>query len=124
MEARQEVAERYRRGLGDVVKVPAIGPGRRSAFAQYAIETEGRDALKAHLAESGIPTAIYYPKPLHRQKAYGHYPRQPGGLPVTEALPDRILCLPMHAYLAPSDQERIIDAVRRHAMRNRAEAAA
>lgn len=124
MEARQVVAERYRLGLGDVVKVPAIPVGHRSAFAQYAIELDGRDGLKAHLAASGIPSVVYYPKPLHLQRAYERFPRQPEGLPVTEALPERILCLPMHAYLNEADQERIIDTIRRHVLRNGNEAAA
>ncbi|MEZ5812977.1 MAG: DegT/DnrJ/EryC1/StrS aminotransferase family protein [Rhizobiaceae bacterium] len=123
MEARQQVAARYAQGLGDVVKVPDIATGSRSAWAQYAIETDGRDGLKAHLAENGIPSVIYYPKPLHRQKAYENYPVVPGGLPVTEALPGRILCLPMHPYLGEADQDMVIDCIRRFALKNRREAA-
>ena len=112
MVARQKVATRYANGLGNLVKVPAVPEGHRSAWAQYAIETPYRDALKAHLQTLGIPTVIYYVKPLHLQTAYSHFPRAPMGLPVSEALPDRILCLPMHAYLGEADQDRIIDAIR------------
>src|SRR5262249_22979515 len=86
--------------------------GSRSAWAQYAIETPDRDALKAHLQSQGIPTVIYYVKPLHQQTAYKHFPRTPTGLPVSESLPERILCLPMHPYLTEADQDRIIDAIR------------
>lgn len=112
MEARQVVAKRYAEGLKDVVKVPHTPSGYRSAWAQYSIESENRDGLKAHLTAAGIPSVIYYVKPLHQQTAYKHYGQAPGGLPVSEALPERILSLPMHPYLAKDDQDRIIDAIR------------
>ncbi|WP_019169784.1 DegT/DnrJ/EryC1/StrS family aminotransferase [Pseudaminobacter salicylatoxidans] len=111
MEARQKVAQRYRDGLHNVVKVAHMPEGHRSAWAQYAIETPHRDALKAHLQTLGIPTVIYYVKPLHLQDAYKHYPRTPKGLPVSEGLPERILCLPMHPYLSAEDQDRIVNAI-------------
>ena len=122
MEARQRVAQRYAKGLGDVVRVPHIPEHCRSAFAQYAIELPGRDGLKAHLHENGIPSVVYYPKPLHLQPAYEKFPQQPRGLPVSEALPERILCLPMHAYLGEDDQDLIIDTIRQYVLKN-AEAA-
>ncbi len=111
MEARQRVAARYHAGLAPFVKVPEIPQGSRSAWAQYAIETHDRDALKAHLQENGVPSVIYYVKPLHQQAAYKHFPLAPGGLPVSESLPERILCLPMHPYLTEADQARVIGAV-------------
>lgn len=112
MEARQLVGQRYADGLKDVVRVAQVPRGRRSAWAQYAIETPRRDALKAHLQENGIPSVIYYVKPLHSQVAYRDFPVTPTGLPVSEALPDRILCLPMHPYLSADDQDRIISTIR------------
>ncbi len=112
MAARQVVAKRYIDGLGDVVKVPAIGNEKRSAFAQFAIETPDRDALKAHLQDRDIPSVIYYVKPLHQQPVYARYGQAPGGLPVSETLPKRILCLPMHPYLEADEQDRVIDSVR------------
>ena len=78
----------------------ALAPGRRDAFAA---------ALKAE----GIPTAIYYTKPLHRQPAYRDFPVADGGVPVSEQLSKEVISLPMHAYLEPPVQDRIIDAVRR-----------
>jgi dTDP-4-amino-4,6-dideoxygalactose transaminase len=111
MEARQRVASRYNEGLAPFVRVPQIPQGSRSAWAQYAIESSGRDGLKAHLQERGIPSVIYYVKPLHQQAAYAKFPIAPGGLPVSESLPARILCLPMHPYLTDEDIERIIGAV-------------
>jgi dTDP-4-amino-4,6-dideoxygalactose transaminase len=113
MEERQKVARRYSEGLGDVVKVPSIPRGYRSAWAQYAIETERRNAVRAALKEAGIPSVVYYEKSLHLQKAYEHYPRASAGLPVSETLPNRILCLPMHPYLSEADQDRIIATIRK-----------
>ena len=60
---------------------------------------------------NGIPSVIYYVKPLHQQVAYSKFPIAPGGLPVSESLPGRILCLPMHPYLTDEDIERIVGAV-------------
>lgn len=112
MQERQRVAARYTQGLQDAVKTPVIPADHRSAWAQYAIETPHRDALKAHLTQNGIPSVIYYVKPLHRQPAYEHYPAAPEGLAVSDRLPGTILCLPMHAYLESDDQDRIIDTIR------------
>lgn len=123
MQARQRVAQRYEDGLAGVVKTAMIDNQSRSAFAQYAIESDDRDALKARLQENGIPSVIYYVKPLHQQLAYNRYPVAPGGLPVSEGLPSRILCLPMHPYLSAEDQDRIIGVIREFyagAMRKRA----
>ncbi len=111
MEARQRVAARYQAGLRGVVKTAMIDNQSRSAFAQYAIESSDRDALKSTLQANGIPSVVYYVKPLHQQVAYKHFPTAPGGLPMSEALPERILCLPMHPYLSGEDQDRIIETI-------------
>ncbi len=113
IEARQRVAERYAEGLaGHVLATPTVIGGGRSTFAQYVIEHRDRDGLAAHLRAHEIPTAVYYPVPMHRQGPYREFPRAPGGLPVTDAKGAVVLALPMHAYLTPDVQERIIDAVR------------
>ena len=117
IEARGRVAARYAEGLGDLVRVPRVIDGGVSTWAQYTIETEDRDGLAAHLREQGIPTAVYYPVPLHRQAPYAGYP-QPGGLPVTEAKADAVISLSMHAYLAPDTQDQIIAAIRAWVKRN------
>lgn len=123
MEARRLVADRYAKGLGDIVKAASNPVEGRSAWAQYAIETAKRDGLKAHLQEKGIPSVIYYVKPLHQQTAYRHFPRTPTGLRVSEELPGRILCLPMHPYLSPDDQDRIIETIRNYIGSNSVRAA-
>ena len=82
----------------------------RSVF-HFAIETDDRDGLIAHLKGQEIPTAVYYPIPLHLQPAYDRYPRGPQGLPVTERLMERVISLPMHSDLDAATQDRIIAAV-------------
>jgi dTDP-4-amino-4,6-dideoxygalactose transaminase len=113
--ARNEVAERYARGLGNVVKVPRLKPGCSSVWAQYTIRLpkgHDRDAFAESLKAQGVPTAIYYAKSMHQQTAYKHYPVADGGLPVSERLSEDVISLPMHAYLDEVAQERIIAAVR------------
>jgi dTDP-4-amino-4,6-dideoxygalactose transaminase len=113
--ARNAVAARYTAGLSDVAIVPFVGNESISVWAQYTIRLKAgrRDALAAKLRAEGIPTAIYYPKPLHRQEAYRAFPVADGGLPVSDALAEEVISLPMHAYLTPPVQDRIIQAVRR-----------
>lgn len=111
--ARQAVAERYALGLaGSCLATPTVIPGGRSTWAQYVIEHRDRDGLAAHLRSRGIPTAVYYPVPMHRQGPYHDFPRGPGGLPVTDAKARTVLALPMHPYLTPDVQDRVIEAVR------------
>ena len=109
---RQRVAERYSDGLGTSVTVPRVPAGSVSSWAQYTIRTNRRDELRRGLAERGIRTEIYYPRPLHMQPPYRDYPVAPGGLPVTERLKDEVLSLPMHPYLTAKQCEYICSAVR------------
>jgi dTDP-4-amino-4,6-dideoxygalactose transaminase len=112
---RNEVAERYARGLGNVVTVPQLARGCTSVWAQYTIRLPkgtNRDGFAAALKAQGIPTAIYYPKSMHQQTAYRDFPVADGGLPVSEQLSEDVISLPMHAYLDEATQERIIKAVR------------
>jgi dTDP-4-amino-4,6-dideoxygalactose transaminase len=115
IEARDRIARRYSEALGDVAIVPKVPPGSASVWAQYTIRVAGgrRDGLAAALKAEGIPTAIYYPIPLHRQQAYSHYPVGTGGVAVSERLAGEVISLPMHAYLDEPTQGRIIDATRR-----------
>lgn len=112
IEWRNRIAARYNDGLrAHVAAVPDVPAGNVSNWAQYTIEHEDRDALAAHLKEQGVPTAVYYPIPLHLQPAYDMYPRGPQGLPVTERLMQRVISLPMHSDLDEATQDRIIAAV-------------
>jgi UDP-2-acetamido-2-deoxy-ribo-hexuluronate aminotransferase len=115
IEARDRVAARYSAVLAEVAVVPRAGNECTSVWAQYTIRVkrEKRDELAGALKGQGIPTAIYYNKPLHRQPAYRHFPLAEGGVPVSDHLAGEVLSLPMHAYLEPPVQDRIIDSVRR-----------
>jgi len=115
IEARNRVARRYAEGLSDVAVTPAVPAGMTSVWAQYTLRVSGgrRDALAASLKAEGVPTAIYYPIPLHKQQAYKHYPVGKGGVAVSARLAGEVISLPMHAYLDEPTQGRIIAAVRR-----------
>ena len=115
IEARNAVADRYARGLGNVVTVPRLAAGCTSVWAQYTIRLPkgvDRDGFAAALKAQGVPTAIYYPKSMHQQTAYREFPTADGGLPVSEQLSTDVISLPMHAYLDEAAQHRIIEAVR------------
>jgi dTDP-4-amino-4,6-dideoxygalactose transaminase len=113
--ARDRIARRYSAGLADVASVPGLSDGVTSVWAQYTIRLAPgrRDMLAGALKAEGIPTAIHYPKPVHAQEAYRHFPRAEGGLPVCERLAEEVISLPMHPYLDEPTQDRIIEAVRR-----------
>jgi dTDP-4-amino-4,6-dideoxygalactose transaminase len=112
--ARNQVAARYSAQLANLVETPVIPEGYGSVWAQYTIKLASaaeRDAVQAALKEAGVPTAVYYPMPLHQQTAYNDYPADPAGLPVSEDVSTRVLSLPMHPYLEEAVQRQIIDAV-------------
>ncbi|NLS67544.1 DegT/DnrJ/EryC1/StrS family aminotransferase [Bradyrhizobium brasilense] len=113
--ARNQVAERYARGLGNIVTVPRLAPGCTSVWAQYTIRLPkgaDRDAFASTLKTQGIPTAIYYTKSMHQQTAYRDFPVADGGLAISESLSDDVISLPMHAYLDEAAQDRVVAAVR------------
>jgi UDP-2-acetamido-2-deoxy-ribo-hexuluronate aminotransferase len=115
LERRQAVAEAYTVALAGAVETPEIPAGYRSAWAQYTILSDRRDAIAAALKEEGIPTAIYYPIPMHLQEAYSAYGAGEGSCPVSERLAKRVLSLPMHPYLEAANIARIAEIVRRAA---------
>lgn len=113
--ARNTVAERYARSLGNIVTVPRVAAGNDSIWACYTIRLPAgtdRDAFAAALKAQGVPSAIYYVKSMHMQTAYAKYPVAEGGLPVCEKLSADVISLPMHAYLDAPTQDRVIAAVR------------
>ena len=110
---RQVVADRYAKGLAEVcLSVPTVIPGGVSTWAQYVVEHRHRDGLADHLRAAGVPTAVYYPVPMHLQGPYAAFSRGPCGLPVSEAKAKTVLALPMHPYLTPQVQDTIVAAVR------------
>jgi UDP-2-acetamido-2-deoxy-ribo-hexuluronate aminotransferase len=112
IEQRNKIAARYNALLGaHVASTPFIKNGYASIWAQYTIEHENRDGLRAHLASSGIPTAIYYPAPMHVSPAYTQFAPTQRKLKVTEEKAGAVISLPMHAYLDEETQDKIIGAV-------------
>jgi dTDP-4-amino-4,6-dideoxygalactose transaminase len=112
IEARQTVAARYTEALANCVVTPTVPDDAISVWAQYTIRILGgrRDQVAAKLRTAGVPTAIYYPKPLHQQTAYRHFPSA-GSLAVSQRLSGEVLSLPMHPYLESAIQEKIVSAL-------------
>ena len=109
--ARQEAAERYSAALQKVVQVPHVAPECTSVWAQYSVLSGQREPLQQKLAEHGIPTAVYYPLPLHLQGAFAHLEYHLGDFPLSEGTAQQIFSLPMHPYLSETDQEMIVNAM-------------
>lgn len=111
--AREHLARIYDEELKDAVTVPKRIPGRQSAWAQYTIKTDRRADIQAALNEAGIPSAIYYPKPMHLQTPYLAYGGGEGSLPVSETICHQVMSLPMHPYLPDDDARRIAGVIRK-----------
>lgn len=113
IDARNRVAERYTAALSGTFSTPHVAPGNRSVWAQYTLRlpAERRDAVAKALAAEGIPTAVYYPRPLHHQPAYEQHLLADGGAPVSELLCNEVLSLPMHPYLSQAQQDHVIAAL-------------
>ena len=111
IELRHQVANRYSQGLKESVSVPMVKKDRSSVWAQYSILAKNRGDLVNELKSKGIPTAIYYPKPLHLQPAYQSLGYRNGDFPISEKTANQILSIPMHPYLSREDQDFIIEAI-------------
>jgi len=117
---RQQVAARYTQGLdacrgaGLSVTLPVMPEGVKSVWAQYTVRCSRRDALKEKLRRLGIPTMVYYVKPMHLLDAMAYLGHDNGAFPATEDASQCVLSLPMHPYLEADDQDRIVAAIREH----------
>ena len=106
------VADKYTKLLGDVVKTPIVPEDMYSSWAQYTIQLDTekeRDAVQAYLKECGVPTMVYYPKPMHEQEAFAGN-KVYVDCPITEQLCKTVLALPMHPYI-DEDVIFVCDAV-------------
>lgn len=112
IDSRNRVAALYQQGLQEHVKTPSVMQGARSVWAQYTVRHEQRDQLAAHLKTAGVPTAVYYPRPMHMQSAYKRFGAGAGTLPVSEVLSREVLSLPMHPYLHDDEVEQVSNIVR------------
>jgi len=104
---RQWVAEEYTKRLYNVVKTPTIPCEYRSAWAQYTLISNDRANALERLKKAGIPTMVYYPKPLHLQTAFAALGYRPGSMPVAEELAGKVFSLPMHPYLTGEEIDRV-----------------
>lgn len=111
--ARQNVAERYEAALSNYAITPQLAEGNSSSWAQYTlrVEADDRDDIQARLREENVPTAVYYPIPLHQQVGYKHYPQASESLATSEVFSKTVISLPMHPYLDKQTQDKIIAAV-------------
>ena len=110
-----KVAARYTEKLKDVVKTPMVPDGFYSSWAQYTLQVENKEVragLQAALKALDIPTAIYYPIPMHRQTAFSYLDPNDNHCPVSDQLADTVISLPIHPYLSETDQDMICEAVR------------
>jgi UDP-2-acetamido-2-deoxy-ribo-hexuluronate aminotransferase len=112
VELRNQVADYYSQKLKGAVETPQILSFNRSVYAQYNILLDNREALQKRLAEQQIPTAVYYPKPLHLQPAYAALGHKKGDFPVTEQVCERIVGIPMHPFLTREEQDFITDKIK------------
>ena len=110
-----QVAVRYTEMLKNIVTIPVVREGFYSSWAQYTILLRNksiRDKLQVHLTEKGIPSMIYYRKPMHRQKAFEDMKCVYGELSVTDSICDRVLSLPIHPYLSNEDQNKVVASIK------------
>lgn len=108
--ARNHIARTYEELLPRDILRPAVLPGVQSVWAQYTVRMRDRDTWSARLKSVGVPAAVYYPRPLHRQHAYREFPTVATGLPTSETLAETVLSLPMHPYLSDDDLAMIAAA--------------
>lgn len=111
LEMRERIARRYSEAFArsNRIRAPLIIEGAKSTWAQYTIQVPERDRVKAELEAKGVPSQIYYLTPLSKQRGYESCPSVP--LPVSEALAQKVLSLPMHPYLDEATQDRIVNIV-------------
>ena len=105
---RQKVAEKYDELLSGHIKTPIIHSFNRSVWAQYSIRLKNRELIQKELSKKEIPTAIYYPKPLHLQDCFAYLGYQKGDFPISERVSNEIMSLPMNPYLREDEQEFIV----------------
>ncbi len=112
IQARQNVVQNYNELLKNVVKTPEVMEGNISAWAQYCIQHPQRNEIIAHLKEHNIPTAIYYPTPMHLLTAFKDLGYSKGDFPIAESVCENVFSLPMHPYLEVEEQEEICERLK------------
>jgi UDP-2-acetamido-2-deoxy-ribo-hexuluronate aminotransferase len=96
---RQNVADKYTKALSDKFKTPIVRLNRSSAWAQYTLRVESRDILQSKLKEKGIPTAVFYPIPLHLQECLKYLNNKTNQFPISEKASEEVMSIPMNPFL-------------------------
>lgn len=109
---RREIAGIYSSELSGMVKTPTLLADREHIFHQYTIRAEDRDALRAHLKDRGVASAVHYPKPLHLQPAFDYLGYGEGDFPVSERLSREVLCLPIYPELVDREIDAVVEGVK------------
>lgn len=120
LEREQEIAACYTEHLKDFVKTPVVRDGFYSSWAQYTIQLEDREernGLQSCLKELGIPSAVYYQKPMHRQQAFANMSYEDTDYPVTNRLSEIVLSLPFHPYMKEEEIALVADAIKQYVSR-------
>ena len=109
--ARQRVAAYYRQRLQNRVRLPVVLEDNVSVYAQFTVRLEQRERVQKQLTQAGIPSAIHYPMPLHRQPVFACYEYQSTDFPIANQVAKEVLSLPMHPFLTPEEQDRVVDSL-------------
>jgi len=111
---RQQAADRYTHLLSESLpglSTPPVRAGRTSVWAQYTLRVSNRERIQAAMQARGVPTAVHYPMPLHRQPVFAQLGIPEGALPVAEQAAREVMSLPMHPYLTAALQAEVVDAL-------------
>lgn len=113
---RQQVAQYYTNALFDTLETPVIKSNRTTAWAQYTVRVSNRNGLQAKLKDNGIPTAVYYPMPLHLQECFQYLNYKKGDFPISEKASSQVISLPMNAFFNKEEIKCIASLVKRYAL--------
>jgi UDP-2-acetamido-2-deoxy-ribo-hexuluronate aminotransferase len=112
LEGRHQVATRYNEAFLDKIKIPLIKTHRTSAWAQYTIRVSDRDKVQTNLKEIGIPTAVYYPIPLHLQECFYYLNYKSGTFPISEKASNEVMSIPMNAFLNNKQVDYVVSNIK------------
>ena len=112
IELRNNIAKLYSEELKDFIQTPFIKQNNISTWAQYTLQSDNRESYINNLKKNNIPTVIYYPKPLHVQEGYKHFPKVSKGLPNSDILSKRVFSIPMHPYIKRDQVDRICNSLK------------
>ena len=108
LKERQKVADHYTSGLSKILQTPIIKPNRSSAWAQYTLRVKNRDILQQKLIESGIPTSVFYPTPLHFQECFRYLNYKQNDFPISEKASKEVVSIPMNPFLTNGQLDFIV----------------